>query len=95
MTAMFSGSDRPGRAEVLRLDGPLSLGLAEESPALVRGKEPNDLRGCVGTFSRNTSVLLQNKAVPADVHPLAEIEFPSKQARGKPIKVKVLLRRRC
>jgi hypothetical protein len=89
-------ADRPQDAEVLHLDGPLSLRLVEpDGPPLVRGKGPKDLCVCVGTFGRNTTVLVQNKAVPADTHPLAEIEFPSKQPSGKPIHVKVVLDRRC
>jgi hypothetical protein len=89
-------ADRPQHAAVLHLDGPLSLRLAEpEGPPLVRGKGPKDLCVCVGTFGRNAAVLVQNKAVPADAHPLAEIEFPSKQPGGKPVHVKVLLDGRC
>jgi hypothetical protein len=89
-------ADRPQDAEVLHIDGPLTLNLVEpEGPPLVRGKEPKDLCVCVGTFGRNTTVMVQNKAVPANAHPLAEIEFPSKQPGGKPIHVKVVLNRRC
>jgi hypothetical protein len=34
-------------------------------------------------------------SIPADVHPVAEITFPSRRAGGKPIKVQVVLRERC
>jgi hypothetical protein len=89
-------ADRPQDAEVLHIDGPLTLQLVEpDGPPLVRRKEPKDLCVCVGTFGPNTTVMVQNKAVPADAHPLAEIEFPSKQPGGKPIHVKVVLNRRC
>jgi hypothetical protein len=89
-------ADRPQQAEVLHVDGPLSLRIAEpEGPPLVRGKKPTDLCVSVGTFGPKAAALVQNKAVPADVHPLAEIEFPSKQPGGQAIHVKVVLDRRC
>jgi hypothetical protein len=89
-------ADRPQQAEVLYLDGPLSLRLEEvDGPPLVRGKEPKDLCVCIGTFGPNAAALIQNKAVPAEAHPLAEIQFPSKQPGGKPINVRVVLDRRC
>jgi hypothetical protein len=89
-------ADRPQQAEVLYLDGPLSLLLEDvDGPPLVRGKEPKDLCVCVGTFGPKSSALVQNKAVPADAHPVAQIEFPSKRPGGKPISVKVILNRRC
>jgi hypothetical protein len=92
-----SMTDRPEQAEVLHLDGPLTLQLADgpDGPPLVRGKEAKDLCVCVGTFTAESSAVVLNKAVPTDVHPLAEIEFPSKQVGGEPIKVKVVLNRRC
>ena len=89
-------ADRPQDAEVLHLDGPLTLRLVElDGPPLVRGKEPKNLCVCVGTFGPKTTVMVQNKAVPADAHPVAQIEFPSKNPGGKPINVKVVLDQRC
>jgi hypothetical protein len=87
---------RPQQAPVLHVDGPLTMSLGEPfGPVFVRGKEPKELCVCIGTFTPSTAALLKNKAVPANVHPLAEIEYPSKQEGGKPIKVKVVLDRRC
>jgi hypothetical protein len=89
-------ADRRQDAEVLQLDGPLSLGLAEpDDQPFVRGKEPKVLCICVGSIGPNATALVQNKDVPANAHPLAEIEFPSKQPGGKPIHVKVVLNQRC
>jgi hypothetical protein len=89
-------ADRPEQAELVHLDGPLSLRLAEpDGPALVRGKEERLLCVQVGTFGRKFAALVETKTVPMDIHPLAEIEFPSKQVGGKPIKVDVVLNRRC
>jgi len=80
----------------LHIDGPLSMRIAEEEGSpWVRGQEPKLLCVCVGTFGPKTAALVQNKAVPANAHPVADIEFPSKQTGGKPIHVKVILDRRC
>lgn len=34
-------------------------------------------------------------SIPADIHPVAEITFPNRQAEGKPIKITVILKDRC
>jgi hypothetical protein len=33
--------------------------------------------------------------VPASVHPVAEIQFPSRKRGGRPIKTRVVLDQRC
>jgi hypothetical protein len=33
--------------------------------------------------------------IPQDVHPVVEIEFPSKEPGGKPITAKYTLKQRC
>jgi hypothetical protein len=38
---------------------------------------------------------ISTRSIPADVHPVAEITFPSRQAGGPPIKTRVVLRERC
>jgi hypothetical protein len=88
-------ADSPEQATILRLDGPLTLQLAEDEPILVRGDKTRDLCVSVGTFGDKFNALILNKAVPPDMHPIAEIEFPSKEVGGKPINIKVELSRRC
>jgi hypothetical protein len=67
-----------------------------EEETLVRGRT-SDLYAQVGTpgLGRGTFVALSAGDVPADVHPVAEVEFPSKEAGGKPVRAKVVLDRRC
>jgi hypothetical protein len=47
-------------------------------------------------FERETGgSSIKVSSIPADVHPVAEITFPSRRAGGKPIRVQVVLRERC
>jgi len=89
-------ADSPKDAQILRIDGALSLQIADvDGSPLVRGKEAKKLFVCLGTFGAKSNALVQHKGVPADVHPVAEIEFPGKQAGDQPIKTTIVLNQRC
>lgn len=81
----------PRNAPVLHFDGPLTLRLAED--VVLRPGEETDLRVQVITPGRGdgTVTILDSACLPADVHPVAEIEFPGRQ----PIKVRVVFNERC
>jgi hypothetical protein len=74
-------ADRPDRTPVIHFDGPMSLALADPAPTLTRGGKEAELRIRVfapglgdgaGTYLRDFT------PVPADVHPIAEIEYPNR-----------------
>jgi hypothetical protein len=91
-----SFGDKPQNAPVVHFDGPLTFALFEANgQVFARGKEASALTVLIGTSGadRGTFASIACSAVPADVHPVAEIEFPGKG--GKPIKAKVILDRRC
>jgi hypothetical protein len=95
-------SERPGNAPILHFDGPLTFGFGRnfgpfKQPALTRGPDPQELMVCLETpgLGRGAMVTMDNRFAPADVHPVADIEFPGKQPGGKPIKRRVVLQERC
>lgn len=63
---------------------------------LIRG-ESSSLYAQLGTqgLGRGTFVALSAGAVPEDVHPVAEIEFPTKDSKKPPIISRVVLKQRC
>src|SRR5205085_2363565 len=88
--------ERPTSAPVVHLGGPLSMLLASPGKAtLVRGPKPSDLYVQVGTaVTQNARRFLALEEVPAGMHPVAEVEFPTR--RGEPpIKVRYALTKRC
>ncbi|HEY7329344.1 MAG TPA: hypothetical protein VH592_17010 [Gemmataceae bacterium] len=47
-------------------------------------------------YERDTGAsTIKVSSIPADLHPIAEISFPNRQAEGKPIKITVVLQDRC
>jgi hypothetical protein len=95
-------SEQPGNAPILHFDGPLTFGFGRnfgpfKQPALTRGPDPQELMVCLETpgLGRGAMVTMDNRFAPAEVHPVADIEFPGKQPGGKPIKRKVVLQERC
>jgi hypothetical protein len=95
-------SERPDTAPILHFEGPLTLGFGRnfgpfKQPALPRGPDPGELMVCLETpgLGQAATVTMDNHFAPADVHPVADIEFPGKQPGGKPIKTRVVLKDRC
>src|SRR5262249_51602735 len=95
-------SEQPGNAPILHFDGPLTFGFGQnfgpfKQPALVRGPNPCELMVNLITpgLGKDAVVTMDTRYVPSDVDPVADIEFPSKQLGGKPIKSRVVLKERC
>jgi hypothetical protein len=95
-------SERPEDAPILHFNGPLTFGFGRnfgpfKQPALVRGPDPRELMVNLETpgLGKGAVVTMDNRYAPADVHPVADIEFPSKQPGGKPIMSRVVLKERC
>jgi hypothetical protein len=87
---------RPRAAPVIAFHGPLTLAPADVSPLIHNGKV-NTLPAVLGTWGVGDGLFaaLENAMVPADLHPTAVIDFPSKRAGGKPIRVRVPMNLRC
>jgi hypothetical protein len=71
-------ANRPQEAPVIHFDGPLAMGLLA-AQALVRGPKAEELSAWVGTPGRGagTFASLVYEPIPADLHPLATVEFPA------------------
>jgi hypothetical protein len=46
-------------------------------------------------FGKGAGTLIAYQGVPETVHPVAEIEFPSQDTGGQPVKTRVVLEHRC
>jgi hypothetical protein len=91
-----SFGDKPQDSPVVHFDGPLTFALFDAAgQVFARAKEGSALTVWIGTpgGDQDTFAPIACNVVPADVHPIAEIEFPGKG--GKPIKAKVPLDHRC
>ncbi len=93
---------RPQDAPVIHFGGPLHMGLNSkfadaEKAGLARGTQPTELYAWVGTpgLGKGTFAALLHQRVPNSVHPVAEIEFPNKQATGPALKARIVLKERC
>jgi hypothetical protein len=83
-------------APILWFDGPLAMTLSlPDQTFLVRGDQASHLSVQVGTFvTKNGSRVLTLPEIPAAVHPVADIEFPTKEG-AKPIRERFVLNERC
>jgi hypothetical protein len=94
-------ADRPQDAPVLWFDGPLTMGFTDpEKQALECGDAGSQITAWIGTPSpvkqgRATVYLELSQGVPTDIHPIAFIEFPNQDPKGKPITIPVVLNGRC
>jgi hypothetical protein len=94
-------AERAGDAPILHFDGPLTLGPGRDfgpfKAEFVRGPVGGQLIAGLEThgLGRGAVVTMDTRYPPADVHPVAEIDFPSREPGGKPIRVRVLLKERC
>jgi hypothetical protein len=88
-------ADRPQDAPIIHFGGPLRMGLSFlEQQELVRGEELFAIVGTPG-LGKGTFAGLIHKTVPADVHPVADIEFPNRKPGGPSVRLKVILKDRC
>jgi hypothetical protein len=92
-------ADRPQDAPVAHFDGPLTIEVADKGVVLPRDKA-TDFSVYLLTRGRgerlgSTVLVDYNLGVPADAHPVLEVEFPSKQGGGKPVTAKYTLQERC
>jgi hypothetical protein len=93
----FSFAPRRQDAPVIHFNGPLTMATCFENQVLFRGEKEHELRTAIGTpgLGKGTFAFLSTDAVPANIHPIAEIEFPSASADAKPIRSKFTLDHRC
>ena len=91
----FRFSQKRQECPLFRFLAPLTL-LRVGTTVFPHGTE-DDLTVRVGTHGEGsgTWTSLENGRVPKDVHPVAEIAFPGKGPTDPPVKVKVVLARRC
>lgn len=82
-------------APIVHLGGPLTLGL--NTTELNCNDELPEIYAVVGTpgLGEGAFASITTVNVPENVHPIAEIEFPNKNGRGKPVKLKLKLSERC
>jgi hypothetical protein len=74
--------------------------IADKDLTLARGDKPTELNVYLVTRGHgdrlgSTVLVDYGLGVPADSHPVARIEFPSKEAGGKPVTVTYTLKERC
>jgi hypothetical protein len=99
-------ADRPDQASVAHFHGPLTMGpqtvfwKLPDDFALHTGDKPTDLRAWAGTMdaAAHCWVVVHCQSpyyVPSHLHPVADIEFPSKDPGKPPVKRRYLLDDRC
>jgi hypothetical protein len=94
---------RAGDAQISHLGGPLTFQVKwGDRQRLHRGSAEGILDVLIGTpgvptrnFRHAIFSPLTTGEVPADVHPVAHIEFPNREAGRPPIKLQVTLDKRC
>lgn len=94
---------KPVDAQVAHLSGPLEFTLKWGAEQSLKGGDRENVFdvhiGTPGLSTRNCPfpvfASLTPDDVPADVHPVADFEFPNKDAKQPPIKLSVRLDRRC
>jgi hypothetical protein len=94
-------ADRPEEAPLLHFDGLLTMGLTDpDKQVLGRGDTGSQINAWIATPSpatqRGATVYLDHsQGVPSDIHPIATIEFPNQDPKGRPITLTVVLNERC
>jgi hypothetical protein len=93
----FPFARRPQDAPVVHFNGPLTIVPRYDNQVLKRGGNGHKLRAAIGTpgLGTGTFAILSPDAVPAGIHPVAEVEFPAGSADAPPIRARVVLDRRC
>jgi hypothetical protein len=88
-------ADRPQDAPIIHFGGALQVRLFfADREELVPGEE---LFARVGTpgLGKGTFADLAHQTVPADLHPVAVIEFPNRDLGGPAVKLNLVLKERC
>jgi RNA polymerase sigma factor (sigma-70 family) len=92
---------QPKDTQICHLGGPLTFALRSKEP-LIRPSDKNMLQVMIGTpglparkWGDPVFAPLGTNEVPADRHPVARLEFPHKDAKRPPIKLEVVLDKRC
>ena len=90
-------ADHPQEAPVLHFDGPLTLGFHPYTQPLVRGQTVYLMVQLItpGQGENAYTLTACEWGIPAEVHPVAEIEFPAKNPGGEPTTTRVVLSHRC
>ena len=90
-------ADRPQDAPVLRFGGPMTMRFALGMTHSLSLTEEFNLQAEVGTIGSGPGsfVSMMNDTFPKDLHPVAEIEWPHREAGKPPIKMSVTLNQRC
>jgi hypothetical protein len=88
-------AERPQDAPILHFDGRLTMLLGVWK--LVRDQKDGQLAAHLVNqgVGKDVFTFLNHKAIPDNIHPIAEIEFPNKNPSGEPVKVKLRLTERC
>jgi hypothetical protein len=92
---------RPKDAPILHVGGPLQMGFETRAEYALspEGDGRFELSVGVGTkgLGKGSFVHLSYamKAIPTNVYPTAELEFPSKTPGGPPVRVRAVLKQRC
>ncbi|HMC65115.1 MAG TPA: hypothetical protein VKI65_09250 [Gemmataceae bacterium] len=89
-------SSQAKTAPIVHFYGPLSLS-PDEPYTLERGGKATEFYLLVGTpgLGKGTFACMGYQDVPKDLHPVAEITFPAKNAGAAPIAAKVVFDKRC
>jgi hypothetical protein len=98
-------ADRPQHAPLIHFGGPLEMKLLlfpketlVPNQMLHRGEKGSDLTALIGTpgVGKGTlAMLLYDGSVAEDIHPLAEIEWPSQDTGVPPARSRIALTSRC
>lgn len=92
-------ASRPQDAPILHIDGPLQMGFETlwEWAWEKKGKDTYELYVGIGTkgLGKGAFVHLKYDLVPKDVYPTAELEFPSRNPKDPPVRVPIVLKKRC
>ena len=86
-------------APIIHIDGPLQMGFECQQPLVKKTDGTYELSVGVGTQGLGKGSFSHLKywenAVPESVYPFAILEFPSKTPGGDPVRVEVVLKKRC
>jgi hypothetical protein len=87
----FQFADRPQDAPIAHFDGPLTLKILDRKLAFVRGGTSSTFSVSVGTPGLGKGAFTQILFRDGDPNGVAEIVFPHRDPKAKPIVVKVIL----
>ena len=88
---------RPQDAPVIHFGGPWEMALLVRQ-TLPCGGEPGDLQTMVGTRGRGPGSFASVSylgLISDEAHPVAEVQFPNREAGKEPVKTRVVLKHRC